>query len=600
MQQMSEKNQIILETAKQYVQKSNTHPSVIQWRQECLINNGFYDGTGQWREDHIEILRERGQLPIVCNIIQSHINSLSGVEIQSRFRIACKSHSERPEDEKLAKAITHMQYYIQQNQKMSHKGSLKYRDMTICGIGWSNIYKDKGKFYYEYVTPFNVIPDPDDLSPQYNEMKYVCRKRWMSPDAVKKLWPKVAKDIYVSDDQLNYDFYSPELMDRNSSYTGIGDDTGYSQSRMLVWEVQYKQPKKCYAGVDYQGNYFETFDIKKAEELTQSEDDFEETDSYRIMRTLFFGNTLLEHAPLKPAIPNLQDFSYIPCVWQRRFRTGVPYGLVELMKDTQIQLNVALVRGMYLANSTRLVVSGSMGNVQPESLREELKKADSVIVFPADVKYDLQNNSQLSREQFDIVEASMRNLQKITGIHDDLMGQETNASSGVAQKQRQISSVRNNVFSFDNFSEMKEREGQFILNLLQGDDDENIFAQILTEEEKDSIILNLVRTVKGKKVIFNDIRTFPMSIYIEEVPDFNSSSEESKANLEKVLENPNAMLILQSKELLKRLGFRDYEGMAQDMQQLNQQQQQQEMALKGGGPQQAPQDPNLVQSAMGA
>ena len=41
----------------------------------------------------------------------------------------------------------------------------------------------------------------------------------------------------------------------------------------------------------------------------------------------------------------------------------------------------------------------------------------------------------------------------------------------------------------------------------------------MTEQERERIILNLVREIDGKKKIFNDIRTLPISLYIEEVPD---------------------------------------------------------------------------------
>ena len=123
-----------------------------------------------------------------------------------------------------------------------------------------------------------------------------------------------------------------------------------------------------------------------------------------------------------------------------------------------------------------------------------------------------------------------------------------------------------------------------LLNLIQGGGDEYIQSQIMTPEEQQAVTLNMVREVGGKKVVFNDVRTLPLSIYVEEVPDFESSVEEKRASLEALLGNGNAQWIMQSPRIMKLLGFRDWEEIASEMQQVNQQQIQMEQAAKGGMP----------------
>ncbi|CAK9254194.1 unnamed protein product [Sphagnum jensenii] len=144
--------------------------------------------------------------------------------------------------------------------------------------------------------------------------------------------------------------------------------------------------------------------------------------------------------------------------------------------------------------------------------------------------------------------------------------------------------VRNQVFAFDNLRLMKKRQGLMLLNLIQGGGDEYIQSQIMTPDEQEAVTLNMVREVGGKKVVFNDVRTLPLSIYVEEVPDFESSVEEKRASLEALLGNGNAQWIMQSPRIMKLLGFRDWEEIASEMQQVNQQQIQMEQAAKGGMP----------------
>jgi hypothetical protein len=569
MIELSTSKQKALDTAQKYWDRANSHPSCMEWRTEMMENFGFYDGSGQWRAADIAILAERNQLPMTANILQTVVDTLSGVEIQSRYRTAAQNDSGNIDYDRLAKALTHYLYFFQTNQRVPYKDSLKFRDMLICGAGFSEIYKENGMYKYNYVSPFNVLPDFDDLSPQFENMKYICRKRWMDPATIKKIWPKVSKyiDLSISDDSESD--YSPELEDRLSNTTDYKNFPNVDQTRALVCEVQYKEPKKAYSGIDVNGHYFETFDEEKAEEMANSSKDIEEIDSQRVMRTLFLGDCLLETGPLDPDLPGLEDCGLIPVVWKRRASTGVPYGIVESAKDIQRDLNVRITKSLYLANSSRMVVSGPVSPGQDANqISATFKRPDAVLFLPTDTKYEIKDNAPLSAVQLEIAQSYFLLLQKVTGVHDDLQGNQTNITSGVALRQRQLASIRNNVFAFDSFSYMKERETRFLLDLVQGGGDENMFIEILTPEERESIILNLTREVNGKKMIYNDVRNLPMSIYVEEVPDFKSTMEENQTALENLLNNPNAIQIMSSKELMKRLRIRDYEKLAEDAKQM--------------------------------
>jgi len=602
---LSATKQEALQKAQACFRAANLHPSSQEFRLKCMDDQAFYDGTGQWTARDLQTLAMREQLPITVNICKGYVDALSGVEIQSRYRTACRSDSHKPEDDKLAEALTHWLFHIQEHQDLPYKGSLKFRDSLICGIGWSHLCKENGVYYYDYVHPFNVIPDPDDLTPQYTAMKYVCRKRWMSPDMIKARWRKAAANLNFTDDGLTNSGFrgstidyggSPELEDRNSAHTDTNTSTsaaspGTNQNRLLVVEVQYKVPHKAFKGIDGDGRPFETFDLDTAEELASSPkagapdagaSDIEETGSTRIMRTLFMGDTLLEHAPLDFALPGSKDFSLIPIVFQRRFKTGVPYGLLESMKDIQRDCNVRVTKSIHAINSSQLVFEGNpMPGADLNRLKRELKSTDSVIILPKDSKYRLSSNAQLGEEQLKIVELYLNLIQRVTGIHDDMLGIQTNATSGVAQNVRQVNSVRNNVFAFDNFSQMKKRESLFILGMLQSGDDENVAVQILTPEENEILILNLVRTIGGEKVILNNVRTLPLSLYIEEVPDYKSTFEEQKATFEALLSNAHAHWMMLSPELLRRLGVRDPEKIATEMRQALQEKSQMEQNVAG-------------------
>jgi hypothetical protein len=111
----------------------------------------------------------------------------------------------------------------------------------------------------------------------------------------------------------------------------------------------------------------------------------------------------------------------------------------------------------------------------------------------------------------------------------------------------------------------------------------NMAVEILSPPEREVMILNLVREINGKPVVFNDIRNLPISLYIEEVPDYQSSFAEQKATFESLLSNAHAQWLMLSPELLRRMGVRNPEQIASEMQQAMQQKTMMEESVAGRG-----------------
>jgi hypothetical protein len=554
---MIKAHQEALKKAQDCFSKANFHPSQQEFREKIFNDYGFYDGTNQWDLKDLLKLQEREQRPITVNFCKGFVDNLSGVEIQSRYRAAVRSDSLNEKDDKLAEALTHLMFYIQESQEIPYKDSLKFRDQLICGIGWSYSYQENNVTYYDYVHPFNVIPDPDDLSPQFTKMQYVCRKFWLTPAYTKKRWEKALKDVDLTDNLSSgyYESFSPEILDRNTNYT---DKAFYkpNQSRILVVEVQYKEPHKFYIGIDKEGRSFETFNIDTAEKIAEKKSDIEEQTGERIMRVLFCNDTLLEFAPLKFSLPNQQDFSYIPIVFQRRFSSGVPYGMLEALKDIQRDCNARITKSIHNLNSKQIIFEGSLPSTDIDRLKNELVKGDGVLVLPQDSKFQVNSNANLSDKQIEIVNLYLDLAQRAVGVTNEQMGLQTNATSAISQHVRQVNSVRNNVFAFDNFASMKKRAAKLILNMIQASGITNLGVEILDDEQREVFILNLVKDIDGKQQVFNDIRTLPISLYVEEVPDYASSFAEEEAKFQSLLTNGSAPWLMTSPQLLKRVGIR--------------------------------------------
>lgn len=548
---------------------ANRHESSQLFRDSCRYANDFYNGgLGQWLYEDIQTLIERGQLPITVNFTQRFVDSLSGVEIQSRYRTSYRSDSQHQEDEEYVKVMSHLGFRFQEKNSVPYLQSLKFRDAINCGIGWTNTYKEDGVYKCEHVNSYNVIPDPDDLTPQYTNSRFVCRKRWISPFELSK-FNVDAEKILGDLPSCNYyqEITSAELMDRESSFTDVSPYLGANTNRLLLVEIQEKEKAKGYRGLDRRGHQFETFDLEMAEKIADNKREIDEFPTCRIMRTLFLGDHLIEHTPLDPDFPNPTDFSYIPYVWKRAFRTGVPYGIVQLIESIQRDCNARVTAAVHALNSERIIFEGTGMDGKPlAKLKHDMKKKSALIMLPKDSKYQFISNASLAQEQIAIVKEHFDFAQRILGVNDEMMGIESNATSAVSQKERKFNSVRNNVFAYDALAEMKKREAEYFLRLVQASYDENIAVKITEEEQSYYTALNLVvEDDKGGYEVLHNINNIPMSVYVEEVPDYKSSREEAAENLNALLSNPNGLLFALSPALLKRLNMQDGENISKEL-----------------------------------
>lgn len=583
---LTESRQNALDTATKVFTSASGNLLYRQSRDSQIESFKFYDGIGQYHPEILKILHARNQTPIVVNKVRAMINQASGMEINTRGKIAFRPQSNSEEEAQLTKAMTHYAFAFQKEENTSFKGSLRSRDALICGLGWSAMYPYRRKIIYDYVHPLNIIYDADDFTPQLENMRYIINMRYLSPDEVKSQWPKSSKMI---DEISNYELtnnignFTPEFFNRNSSLLTSTYAAGGNGSRLLVNEVQQKQKRKYICGFDKKGYYFETFSEEDAEKLAENKKELTEEWGTEIMRTVFCGDILLEYAPLFPNIPNRADFSYLPCVWQRRTSDGVPVGWLEDIKDLQRELNYRKLKEIMSLNSVRARVDvNAISGMSADEIRSELQRPDGVLFTTGQGQIDIIPNLDISNAMIKASERIDHELQQVSGMYSDSMGEATNATSGIAIKQRQIGTSKNLAFGFDAFTFVKEREGKVLIDLMQGSGWDNILANIVMDnDEKQQFIMNQPNDA-GE--IFNDIRTLPADIYIEIVPDYDSSFDEQKATLEALLANPQAPLILQNPYLLKlMLGERHADKIAGAMQQLNQQQNEQQAALKGGG-----------------
>lgn len=567
-----------------YYRSALGHRVTRAFREQMVKDFALYDTEekGHWHDSDLCTMGDRGQPPIIFNVCKIMIDNLSGIEIQSRVRTAIGSSSYNPDDEVLAEALTHWWSDVQEYNRMARNHSRALRDGLICGLGWSEQgYDEKGNrgYYGDYVNPMDVLPDPNDLTPRYQNMKFVCREHYYTPEYVRRRWPK--SRAYVSENDDPWEGETPQIGNRMSGESSHSGSSGGSADIKIV-EVQYKKFVKTYEVLTKEGKTLETTDVDEARSLASSKRNIAEKENTQIFQAFLYDDHLIGLSPLSFAPLGSRDFSYVPFVYNRRFKDGMPYGLLRSIEPIQKDLNSRLSKYLFEVNRTQIATQGHMNESERKALHHALAINADHIPVPADVEMNIQDKSAFLKASENLIDRYISKMHMISGVSPELLGMQSNATSAIAQNVRQVNAVRSNVFAFDNLAETKERIAEFMVGVLKRKFDENYAVKVIDEEYENIIILN---KNNGTGIFENDIRAFPHRIVIEEVPDSKSVKEESKVIIASLLDKPHGPMVLTSETLLRTLGVHNARALSREMSQIMQQNRLEEAQIAGRGEQ---------------
>lgn len=518
------------------------------WRRQHIEAAKFYDGHDVFLQADAVAIRELNLLGVTANLIAPIIDNLTGVEVQSRYKIKAEVDSTSENAADLSAGMTAFMTQIQEYSDAEKENACALRDGIIGGLGWLMVHNYQNSFFIERIHPLEIVPDFDDVTPFLTKMRYVMRMLFLTEQEMKMRWGGKVSDVNFRDFSGSV---SPAVINMTSPTASL--ENGFSGMKCAC-EIQFKVPRKAFSGMSKDGRYFETFDLEKAEEIADPKA-IEQVDSHEIRRAVFCQNTLLEYTRLDPSVPGQNDFSYIPYVYKKRY-DNVPYGMVENLKAMQLDFNVRLTKMVRSFTAEKTFIH----NAHPETLesvsRNPKKWTDpnGVHALRDGEEVRVVKSTELGDNQLKMIDGYMNLIKRTSGVEDESMGRQTNATSGVSQRIREATSLRTNAFVFDNYEHFKKRMGVMLINLIQHSFYKNIrvFIEDDYEEKMRPFFMNFTyENSKGHKKIANEINFVPFSIVVEPAPSGKTTLDAKRLSLEEVSRSPLAQYIMMSEELLR-------------------------------------------------
>ncbi len=477
------------------------------WRPEADRAAEYYDGN-QLDPKMIAEMERRGQPILIHNLIAPAIDGVLGAEAKTRTQWEVKADND--EFKEVAEGL---------NQELNEAARIAtadracadaYAAQTKTGLGWVEVNRNSDPFKYRYRTNYvhrrEIFWDWHSKLPDLSDARWLIRQRWLDEDEAVMAFPKHKELVeylsggYSGSELLNAINDSPDLAGAYSSYADTKLNTeeywDSQRRRIRVFEVYYRVYDRRHVLKTSDGTAI-LFNIHNPVHLALVNSDQAEVEEavYSTMRMAYF---LGPHRVSDMPSPHPHNhFPYVPFFGFREDQTDVPYGLIRRMIPSQDEINVRRSKITALLNKYRVIKEhDALYRMSDDEMLDELGRDDSVINLKKGKEFKIDQEFSQIQQQFTLLQDSVKMIQDTAGIYSSFLGQESNATSGVAIDSlvEQGSTTLGELN--DNYRYSRQQVGQLLLaNIVQD----------LSNKKNHAVKVNGDKPSKKKTVVLNQV-----------------------------------------------------------------------------------------------
>lgn len=444
-------------------------------RVEMAADEDFYDHI-QFSEDELAILEERGQAPLVFNLIHTTVNWVLGSQRRapSDFRIL----SRRKDGIEAAERKTELIKHVNDANHYLHEESMAFASAVKAGVGWLETAQagedDPAKVLVRSENWRSMLWDSTAIRYDLEDARYLFRTKWMDVDVVASMWrhrkgtiersmSRASSGIFMLDDMGDEPMDSVEFEHFNALSRGTRGVATAERQRIRVIEAWFKRVVPDAAtmkGGQFNGELFDPWSPGHVRDINEGAA-FLSTRPRQVMHCAIMSEFGLLDIRRTPYRHNRYPFT--PIWGYRRARDMMPYGLIRGIRDIQRDLNRRAAKALHHLSTTRVTVQqGAVPDI--ETLRSEAARPDAVIEYingqPAPI---IQSDTNIASAHVDLMGRDAEMIQSVAGVTDENMGRRTNATSGIAIERRQNQGQLATSLFFDNLGESRRRHGAKVI-----------------------------------------------------------------------------------------------------------------------------------------
>jgi hypothetical protein len=428
-------------------------------RTQQALDADFYDGI-QWAENDAAVLRERGQSPLVVNVIAQSINWIVGSE--KRGRVDARVLPRRKEGAAPAEKKTQLLKYLSDSNDTVFHQSRAFADAATVGIGWmeDGLFgeDDEEQLATRYESWRNMLWDSAGTELDLTDCRYVFRAKWVDEDVAITFFParavlitKAAGNAMRAGWTTDQGDDPMDSIEQSRDTAGGFTNVNTNRRRVRIIEAWIRRPEpieRLQGGGEFHGDMFDPYSQVHADLVASGQAKKVTRPGMRMYCVIFTSEGLLWEGK-SPYRHN--KFPFTPVWGYRRGRDNMPYGVVRGLRDLQEDINKRFSKALFILSSNKVIVEeGAISNMK--DFLTEIARPDGVAQVKkgmiGSVKTDVDRD--LAPAHLELMTRSISMVQQVGGVTDELMGRTTNATSGVAVQARQQQGMQSTSLLFDN------------------------------------------------------------------------------------------------------------------------------------------------------
>jgi len=531
------------------------------WRREADKCADYYDNN-QLDAETLSELQSRGLGALMTNLIKPTVDTVLGMEAKTRTDWMVSADDDAWTD--VADALSAKIHEAERETGADHACSEAYAGAIKTGFAAVEVSRSSNPFDYPYrVLPIHrseIFWDWRSRQLDWSDARYVVRRKRFDADHLAAFFPEHAEFIRTAAQQPNWqDMLSTEsrlsaqhlhALDQGSRVTW--DDLDWrdtSRQQVSCFEVWYRVWLRGLI-LRLPGGRVIEFNPHNPQHraVVASGAVQPQAAVFDKLRCAFFcGPIRLLDTPT-----NRRRFPYIPFFGYREDLTGVPYGIIRTMLSPQDEVNARAARMMWLMKSRRAFIESDALDEQYNTLSQasyELGRSDAMIVLRSGGlgKMRIDDNMELSAQQFQIMQERKAAVQEAAGVYAAMLGQNSNASSGTAINSLVEQGTTTLAEINDNYRLARRLVGENLLALLKEDMTDPMDIVVDTGMQKRKVAVNVPMVSEaGQPYRENDVQVAPVKVALSDVPSTPTYRAQQFAQLSEIVKSmpPNIQALM--------------------------------------------------------
>lgn len=503
------------------------------WRREADKACDYYDNN-QLDQETVDLLRERGQPPLITNMIKPTVDTVLGMEAKTRTDWMVRPEDDGEMDEDMSEALSCKLKHAETESRADRAVSDAYAAQIKAGLGWVEVSRESDPFRcpyrVRYVHRREIFWDWRAEQPDLSDARYLVRRRWLFLEQAISMMPQYASLLRAT--TSGWAGFDP-LLEQDTKLTQswelerdtrieASDWRDIQRQRVCLYEIWYRKWVRGYVMTLPNGTKMEVdFDNPRhVEAIVSGFAQVAQATFQKVRLAWYCGPHFLYDVP---SPYRHRNFPYVPFFGHREDLTMAPYGLIRTMISPQDEINARKSKMLWAMNSRR-VVADSDAVKDHRRAAAEIARPDAYIILNEkrrpDSKFTVDPGGDLAAQQFQVMQEAKQEIAEASGIHKSMMGQQSGATSGLAINSLVEQGLNTLAEINDNYRYARRLVGEMLFELIQQDlGGKQVNVTIGEGQQKRVIPLNKPGlSENGEQILINDVAKAKAKVVLDDIP----------------------------------------------------------------------------------